>query len=202
MVFSRRFWLHGVAALFALSVLAVSGQTTARADDAARDLVMTATERLVGLIRSDASRSEKETGFLQLMDDTAAVRAIAASSLGAPWRTMSDDQKERYVTAFRSYLARNYVARFSDYTGEEISYVKTTSRKKSIFVETTVQSPGAQPFNVEWRLREVGGTLKIVDIKAADLSLLATENEILNGILNSKGGDIEAFIATLNNTGS
>lgn len=202
MVFSRRLMLRGVAAVFALAIVAAGAPNMARADDAARTLVMDATDRLVTLIRSEASRAEKEASFLQLMDETAAVRAIAASSLGAPWRTMSDDQKTRYVEAFRAYLARNYVARFNDYTGEEINYVKTTTRKKSIFVETQVASPGAQPFNVEWRVREIDGALKIVDIKAAELSLLATENEILNGILNSKGGDIEAFIDALNSTGS
>lgn len=192
----RRFALRALAAAALMASVGLSPER-AEASDAARDLVMSAAERLIGLIRSDQAQAEKEVAFRALMEETAAMSAIARTALGAPWRSMTDPQKARYDQAFRTYLARNYVARFRDYTGETLDYVKTTENDKGVYVETAVRSAGAQPFKVVWRLKELGGALKVVDIKAADLSLLATERSILNSLLEKNGGDFDSFIAAL-----
>lgn len=192
----RREALRSLVGVVFATTLAAS---PARADsaDQARDLVMMAAERLIELIRSDQAQAEKEVAFRQLMEETAAMSAIARTALGAPWRSMSDPQKARYDEAFRDYLARNYVARFRDYTGEKLTYVKTIENEKGVYVETQVASPGSQPLSVVWRLKELGDGLKVVDIKAADLSLLATERSLLTSLLERNGGDFDAFIAEL-----
>ncbi|MBX2855846.1 MAG: ABC transporter substrate-binding protein [Rhodobacteraceae bacterium] len=195
-LFSRRRFVAILAAASLAAPLATA-PVLANDNEPARTLVMDTAARLVALIQSDASRAQKESKFLSLMEETSEMSAIARTALGAPWRSMSSAQQERYDIAFRNYLAKNYVARFRDYTGEQLSYVRTTETQKGVYVETQVARQGGDAFEVVWRLKDFGGALKIVDIKAASLSLLATEREILTNLLDSKGGDFDAFISTL-----
>lgn len=188
-----------VAGMLAFTIGALSAAGPARASDdaAARELVMGAAERLVALILSEEPSTEKETKFRALMEETAAMTAIGATALGTPWRSMSKDQKIRYDAAFKTYLARNYVSRFSDYTGEELAFVKSTENKRGVYVETTVRKPGAPALKVVWRLKKIKDTLRIVDIQAADISLLATERSIMTSLLDRKRGDFDALILAL-----
>lgn len=197
----RRVFLRGAALFIAAAISTGAIAPPAMANDAARTLVMDAAERLITLITSPGGREAKEADFLQLMNETSAMTAIARTALGAPWRSMTDAQKQRYDVVFPRYLARNYVARFRDYTGEELAYVDTTETDKGVFVKTVVTGDAGQPLEVVWRLKELRGALKIVDIKAADLSLLATERAILNSLLEQNNGDFDRFLDALERGG-
>ena len=191
----RRFVTSLITAAFAASL--TIAPAAANDNEPARALVMDTAARLIALIQSSASRADKERDFLALMEESSEMSAIARTALGSPWRSMTPAQQQRYDAAFRQYLAKNYVARFGDYTGEELAYVRTTETPKGVYVETQVARPGGDAFEVVWRLKDFNGALKIVDIKAASLSLLATEREILTNLLDSKSGDFDAFISTL-----
>lgn len=166
--------------------------------EASKSYVKEVADRMVALIKAPTTEQQKRVEFKEMMNDTAAMGLIAKYVAGRPWKEMSDAQRDTYRKAFEDYLARTYVSRFNDYQGETLDVVRATDQgKKGIFVMTQVARPGAEPIDVEWRVSDRTGELKVIDIYVEGVSMLITQRDEFASMIDQKRGDIDAFIAEL-----
>ncbi|MEM9093932.1 MAG: ABC transporter substrate-binding protein, partial [Pseudomonadota bacterium] len=118
-------------------------------------------------------------------------------AIGRPWNEMSDTQKDAYLSAFTDYVAKIYTSRFSDYKGETLEFAGSRSGKKDLYVLTNFARSGQQPLEVSWRVREIGGAPKILDIEAEGISLLVSLKNEMSGLLSQNNNSVDKVIEVL-----
>src|SRR5690554_760155 len=78
------------------------------------------------------------------------------------WVGASDDEKRRFVRAFRDLLVRTYATALLEYTGQEIKVLplRGDPEERDVRVQTEVQSEGG-PIAINYRMhRNKGGAWK------------------------------------------
>ena len=101
---------------------------------------------------SDAQHREQ---FLQLADQSFDVPKIAQFVLGRYWRSASDDEKARFIQAFKTYMVQVYWSRFNSYDGETFQVTNTKDEGNGTILVTTEilrTESGKPPVKVSWSL--------------------------------------------------
>lgn len=194
--YSRRAALAGgaavaIAALAPGAALAVDrGQAAALVD------------RLVGEINAVIARGGSEEqmyqAFAGIFDRYADVPRIAVTALGRTAQRPTQDQLQRYVGAFRIYIARKYGSRFREFVGGQI-VVEEVGRPYGDFVDvrSTAYLRGEDPFRVDFKISDRSGRLLFEDMVIEGINMLDQETTEIRAMLARRGGDIEGLIADL-----
>ncbi len=56
---------------------------------------------------------------------------------------------------------------------------------------------GGPPIHIDWRVAQEGGTYKIIDVKAENLSMSVTQREEFASVISQHGGNIQGLIDVL-----
>ena len=91
---------------------------------------------------------------------------MAEKVIGRSWDGLTPEQQQRWVGLFGDFLVANYAGRFTgskqgqhfEDEGEEPGGFDT------VLVKTRLVIPGEEPVDLNYRLHEVDGTWKIVDV--------------------------------------
>ncbi|MCI4665140.1 MAG: ABC transporter substrate-binding protein [Neomegalonema sp.] len=194
MICTRRHALSMFSA--AAAVLAAPLRANALDTAAAREHVAIFARRLIEIVSGDDDIAAKQAAFKALLTEGAAVRQIARTAIGRPWRGMSPEQRERYQAAFVGYMTATYSKRFDDFRGDTISIGRAGDVDESgVIVDSLlVSGGGAKPIEVQWRVVEIKGAPKIFDVYVEGVSLLVTQRSEFSSILQRNGDDVEALI--------
>lgn len=95
--------------------------------------------------------------------------------LGKYWPRASDSEKSSFVNAFREMLVRTYATALLNYSGQEIVYlpVQRNASSDEVTVNTQVQSSGALPIPIDYRLYRDGDDWKVFDVSIDGISLVS-----------------------------
>lgn len=147
------------------------------------------------------SDAEREKQFQALVDQTFDLPRIARFVLGPPWRSASDEEKQRFNDAFRTYMVRIYWSRFRQYYGGQ-KFVILGQQKQSdtiTQVQTQVVQPSGQPpAKVDWTVAKTAAGFKIIDVSIAGVSQSLTYRDEFASIIQRNGGQVNALIDELN----
>ena len=157
-------WLRAAALLFGLwlpltSAAQASNATTSieSLHDALLDVMRNAVE-----LKYDG-RTEKLTPLIPEHFDLPfmAQKAIGRRS----WSKASEDEQKRYLDAFTRFMVANYAGRFDGYSGQSFETVgEEPARSDTILVKTQLIDPGEESIELNYRMRQVGGGWKIIDV--------------------------------------
>nr|VFK10735.1 MAG: phospholipid transport system substrate-binding protein [Candidatus Kentron sp. LPFa] len=175
----------GMILLFGVAHQARADQASAGADELSRqamEIVRETTRRLLGSIEKEALDPDKDQKRLYelvnaIVFDKFDFRRMSARVLGKNWRKATPEQKDRFVEQFKAHLVFTYAMALKEYDGQEIEYLPIQPGKSSsrVKVRTRVQLTGKRPIEVDYRLsRARSGTLKVVDVLVAGVSLVVT----------------------------
>jgi len=115
---------------------------------------------------------------------------VAKFVLGRHWRSATDDQRQRYLVAYRPFLKKNYVSRLTRYSGQKFKVNGARQDSDGSYVVTMdIIDPNAANVAMLYRVVEQGGDYLISDIVVEGVSLLATQRSEFNSIAQSKGVD-------------
>ena len=194
---SDRIGRRGALGLLAAAAL-IAGPARAAATDRATALVDTLSAELTRLMNSGRSGSQLYGEFERLLARYADMPAVAASVLGPPWRSASQGQRQGFVAAFQSYLARKYGAQFDEYRNARIEVTGAKDAGKAgVLVLTRVVRPGQQAIAVDWQISERSGQARVVNLVIEGVSMLATERAEVGAMLEASGGSIDGLIGQL-----
>jgi phospholipid transport system substrate-binding protein len=192
---TRRGLLGGFA--FA-ALLGLAGPVSAQAGAQASALVTSLAAELTKLVNSGKSQAQIYAGFEAILARYADTTAVAGSVLGPPWRQASAGQKQQFVSAFRSYLARKYGAQFREYQNAKISVTGIKDGGKAgVLVQTVVARPGQGNIAVDWQVSDRSGSPKVVNLVIEGVSMLANERAEIGAMLEASRGDVDGLIVEL-----
>lgn len=90
---------------------------------------------------------------------------MAEKSVGRHWKTASPEDRAILVDTFTRYTIANYAGRFSSYSGQHFETLgEEPSARGTLLVRTRLVDPDGDDVNLDYRLRSVEGSWKIIDI--------------------------------------
>ena len=187
-------------ALVALLLGAAAWPAQAQMDTArAAAFIQAAGNELVGVINNGAlsaqARREQVAAILRRSVD---LEGVGRFVLGRFWRVASPAEQQEYLRLYEESLVRNLAGRFGEFQGVRFELGRTQSRtEEDALVSTTVQRPGQAAFNLDWRIADVGGQPRIVDLIAEGTSLRLTQRSEFASVITRGGGQVSALIAAL-----
>ena len=96
---------------------------------------------------------------------------------------------------FEETLIRNLSARFGEYQGVRFSLGRAQQRTEDdVLVNTIIERPSTAPFTLDWRVSDVGGQPKIVDVIAEGASLRLTQRSEYSSVISRNGGRVAALL--------
>lgn len=127
---------------------------------------------------------------------------IARFALGKHVRTLAPEEVSRFAAAFDRFVDMTLADHASRFAGAEIEVLGSVDRSaRDSIVTTRVNLPGETPQTVRWRVIDVGGAWRIVDVEAFGLWLAIEQRAQLAAILDRRGARIEDAIAALGRDG-
>lgn len=186
--------LLGTAAALAL----LPGAARAQATDRATALVTKLAADFISALRSASSPERLSRDFATLLGRYGDMPVVASSVLGPPWRAASPAQKQAFVAAFQTYLARKYGAQFKDYQNAAVTVKRAQDAgDKGVLVSTSVVRPGREPIAVDWQVSERSGQPKVVNLIIEGVSMLTNERTEVRAMLEAAGGSLDKLTATM-----
>ena len=119
-------------------------------------------------------------------------------AIGSSWTTIAPADQAALVTAFRRMTISQYASNFNGFSGQSFAIdPKIEVRGVDRVVRTTLNNPKSDPVAIAYRLRQTGGSWKVIDVFYRNsISQLATRRADFAGVMASGGA--RALVAHLN----
>lgn len=194
---------RSLGAALTLVLLAVSLQLQAQTGP--RELVEATTERVLARLEAQRAELEAEPGRLYgIVNDIVLPHfdfvRMSRWVLGRRyWTEASDEQKRRFVLAFRDLLVRTYATALFDYTGQKVNVLPLRgdpADQRDVRVQTEVQQPGGPPIAIHYNMyRDMQGAWKVYDVSVEGVSLLSSYRSSFSSEI--RRSDLESLIQQL-----
>ena len=184
--------IFSIIILFALSI---NAQTSNYSNE--EKFVSTFTEEAISILSNDTiNDSEKTRAFTSLVMSSIDLPLISKFVLARSWKESSDDQKQRYLIAFKDYFVNSYANKLDQYSGEKIAIIDSEEAGKYVIVNSNIVREGTDTLkiNLKWRLLNRDGHIKIIDLNIEGISLIIAQREEFQSFLANNNYDLDKLI--------
>ena len=142
------------------------------------------------------SENDKTSRFTDVVMNAIDLNLISKFVLSKTWKNSTDEQKERYLIAFKDYFINSYANKLDQYSGEQVQIVGSEAAGKYVIVESNIVREGTDTLkiNLKWRLINRDGDIKIIDLNIEGISLVIAQREEFQSFLANNDNDIEKLI--------
>lgn len=186
---------------FGLVPTVFPGQLRAQAADPARAtaFIQATGQELVAAINSGVGTAADRRALVSaILRRAVDVEGLGRFILGRWWRTASADQQAEYLRLFEEVLIRNLSSRFGEFQGVRFSLGRSQARTEDdVLVNTVVERPNSPAFALDWRVAEVGGQPRVVDVIAEGTSLRLTTRSEYSSVITRGGNTVAALITAM-----
>jgi phospholipid transport system substrate-binding protein len=189
---TRRAALLAAAAL----ALAVSGAARAAMDpNRATAFVEQTGNEMVRILNSNAPVERRREQVAALLRRAVDIEGVGRFVLGRWWRQATPAEQQEYLRLFEETLVRNLAGRFGDFQGVRFSLGRSQQRTEDdVLVTTIVERPGTAPATLDWRVADVGGQPRIVDLVAEGTSLRLTQRSEYSAVITRSNNRVAALL--------
>ncbi len=90
---------------------------------------------------------------------------MSAKTLGRYWRGLSEQDRERWISAFTRMTVSTYADRFDKYSGQRFEVLTAEpSAHQTIMVRTQIVPSNEDPVELDYRLRGANGSWRVIDL--------------------------------------
>jgi phospholipid transport system substrate-binding protein len=126
------------------------------------------------------------------------IQGVGRFILGRWWRQATPAEQQEYLALFEETLIRNLSARFGEYQGVRFSLGRTQQRTEDdVLVNTLIERASSAPFALDWRVAEVQGQPRVVDVIAEGTSLRLTQRSEYSSVIQRNNGQVSALLAAM-----
>ena len=178
-------------ALCMIALLALAPQLTAASGVAPLRLVKQLVAQVLGIVNDKrTAQPDKLTKLRELGAANFDFNEMSRSAMGKSWRSLSADQRQRFVPVFTSFLEDAYLNKIQNYSGKEIQITKAHVTDNSYAqVSGHIVQQGSEPIGLGFSLRREGGAWKIFDLAVDNVSTLDSYRTEFQRIMHEKGFD-------------
>lgn len=116
---------------------------------------------------------------------------MASKSIGRAWKKLTEDEQTRWLKSFADLTVANYAGRFKGYSGEHfVMNGEQEAPHDTRLVSTTLVLPNDDDVKLNYRLHQVDGEWKIIDVYMnGTVSELALRRSEYSSTLKRQGFD-------------
>ncbi|MCX7368410.1 MAG: ABC transporter substrate-binding protein [Alphaproteobacteria bacterium] len=188
---SRRLLLTGFAGLASFPARAQSmdiSRATAFVNKAGQDLVTAINDPRLNLTQ----RRDKVASILRTAID---IEGTGRFILGRYVRQASPAELQDYLKLFDEIIIRNLSARFGEYRGVKFSLGRSQQRtEEDALVSTLIERPNSPSFTLDWRVAEINGQPRVVDVIAEGTSLRLTTRSEYAAVIQRNNGRVASLL--------
>ena len=188
-----------VTLLCAVLFMPVAAAAYDAAADPAITQVQTLTAALLKSMRAGAAESmtERYRNLEPVIEQTFALPLVTRLSVGPDWANFSPDQQKELIAAFTRFTVANYAHNFRDFDGQKFAIDdNVASRGADKIVKTQVVPAHDTPVTLLYRMHEVDGVWKIIDVFSNGVSELTVRRSDFAVAIAAGGAPV--LIAHLN----
>jgi phospholipid transport system substrate-binding protein len=140
------------------------------------DTMKTTIDEVLRIVReNDLKQPNKAEERRRMLERAVGARfdyqEMSRRALGAPWNTLSDQEKQEFVDLFRTLLTNSYSDKIETYSGEGVQYLNERTEKEYAEVRTKVLS-GKTEIPLDYRLINKGDDWRVYDVVVDGISLV------------------------------
>ena len=152
----------------------------------------------------EVMRSADELGYSgrferigPVVSETFDLPFMAAKSMGRHWKKLPESDQQRWLELFTRHISANYAGQFTGFTGETFETVgEEAAIRDTRVVRTRLTRPDEEDVQLNYRLREVDGEWRIIDIYLnGTVSELALRRSEYSSVLKREG--FEKLLSTI-----
>ena len=176
-----------------------SGRALAAMDVArASSFVQTTGNELVGVINASAPVTQRREQVAAILRRAVDIEGVGRFTLGRFWRSASAQEQQDYNRLFEETLIQNLAARFGEYQGVKFTLGRAQANtEEDVIVSTIIERPNSAAFALDWRVGEVGGQSRIIDMIAEGTSLRLTQRSEYASVIQRNNGQVSALLAAM-----
>ena len=116
------------------------------------------------------------------------MKAMTQFTVGPKWAGMSESDRASVVAAFRRMTISSYASNFKEFKDQQFTLdQKVDVRGVDRIVKSQIIPKGEKPVNLRYRLRETGGSARIIDVIYESVSQIATRRSDFSATVNEGG---------------
>lgn len=132
----------------------------------------------------------------ELVTRSFALDRVARIALGRYWRVATPAEQREFSQLFKASVLASYGKRFDAYADRRLRVAGAQPAGEHVSVESYVEG-GATPIRLDWRLAEIDGDWRILDVSVEGVSLLVTYRNEFAAVIERGGGQVSALLAEL-----
>ncbi len=166
------------------------------------EFVKTFSDKAISILsNNEISELEKSEEFTLIVMNSIDLNLISKFVLSKVWKNATDDQKERYLKAFKTYFINSYANKLNQYSGEKVKIIGSEVKGKFTIVDSNIVREGTDTLqiNLKWRVLNRDGDIKIIDLNIEGISLIIAQREEFQSFLANNNSDLDKLISKLEN---
>ena len=197
MKMNRKMFLQRVVlpVLFA-ALIAASNAALASSQDAAQFVHRLGNQTIETLRASELSLDQREDRVRDLLIQGFDIPFIGRFVIGRYWRVATPDQRGDYLALYSKFFLQTYVSRIGDYAGETFAVTDARAASaKDFVVRTRINRAGGRAFITDWRVRNIDGRYRVIDIMVEGISMAVTQRSEFASV--ARRGGLESLLTSL-----
>lgn len=134
------------------------------------------------------SMSARYQSLAPVVERVFALPLMTRLAVGPPWSSFSQGEQKASIAAFTRFTIANYAFNFHDYDGQTFQIDNpVVSRGEDRIVRARIVSAHGTSTSLLYRMREVDGTWKVLDVISDGVSELTLRRADFAGAVNAGG---------------
>jgi len=178
-----------IAVMFLAFLFAATGQPALAS--VAKDQLQVSMDKLIAVLADESlkgpeKKDERRAKIFATLEERFDFKTMGMRSLGAPWKELSPEQRDEYVTAFSELIRNSYILKIERYTNEKIVFKDDRAKGKYYYVYTDIVS-GDKAIPINYSLHQKGDQWFVYDVTIEGVSLVKNYRSQFNQIFRKDG---------------
>ena len=188
--------INSVFVVFVLSILISSNVLANQPEDFIKEVTAGASS----ILQKNLSKDQKITELRKLADESVDISGIGMYSLGKHRKSISEEELIEYKKLFHEYFLKSFASRLAEYSDPKINVLsqKVLNEKYTIVFSVLVASEKRPEVKLDWRVYTKNPSNPLIrDLIVEGLSLVRTQKEEFNSVIQGADGDINVLFNNL-----
>lgn len=151
-------------------------------------------------MKSESKAKERRAAIRREADKIFDFEETARRALGPHWQSLSEKDRQEFVSLFADLLERAYVSKIERYSGEKITYAGDSVSGDVATVKTRFITKKGSEVPLDYRMLKRGDRWLVYDVNVEGVSLVANYRTQFNKIIQT--ASYEELITKLRNSQS
>ena len=131
-------------------------------------------DKVIAIVKDENLRNDKQgrrAALRKAIDERFDYRQMVMRSLAKNWDLRSDQERQQFISLFKSLLENSYASKLEAYSDEKINYIGEVIKGKYALVKTEVVRPNST-IAVDYKLTQENGDWQVYDFVIEGVSMI------------------------------